>query len=177
MKEIVVYFSRNGNNWVKDSITDIKEGNTEFLAEYIQGKTFCDVLKIETIKDYSNDYYEAVKEAKEELDNKIRPELSFYLEDIEKYERIYLGYPIWHDTCPMAVLSLLEKSDFSDKIIIPFCTHEGSGIANSINDIKKATNNAIIKDCFETRGYKCQSLNEDDELKSKLDEWLEASKS
>ncbi len=176
MKEIVAFFSRRGDNYVKDTVEYIKIGNVNVLANYIQGKTYCDVWHIETNDGYSEDYYEATQKAKKELDENARPELYFVPKNIDEYSRIYLGYPIWHGTCPMAILTFLENTDLSGKTIIPFCTHEGSGIANSINDIRKSAKNAIIKDCFETRGYRCQSLDSDDELKSELDKWLEATK-
>jgi len=66
-----------------------------------------------------------------------RPELTNTVENMESYDVIYLGYPNWWGTMPMAVFTFLESYDFSGKTIIPFCTHEGSGIGNSERDIKK----------------------------------------
>ncbi len=174
-KSIIVYFSRAGSNWVNDKVENLKIGNGEILAKYIQKKTSADLFKIETKHKYTDEYYTATKEAKEELlSNKI-PELIKYPDNIDEYDKIYLIYPIWWDTCPMAIMSILKKYDFTNKIIVPICSHEGSGIANSISDIKKNTN-AIIKNAFETRGYRCQNINNDKELQVELDNFLEKNK-
>ena len=172
MSSIVVYFSRNGSNWVDDKVDNLEVGNCEILAKYIQKQINADIFKIETKKQYTNEYYKATEEAKEELQNNARPELLSYPENFEKYNTIYLIYPIWWGTCPMAVFSFLEKYDFSNKTIFPFCTHEGSGISNSVSDIKKYAQNAKIKNAFEVRGYKCQNLDKDVNLQAQIKDFL-----
>ena len=169
MSSIVVYFSHQGSNWVKDKISILEVGNCEILAKYIQSKTKSDIFKIRTKHKYTNDYYKTTEEAKKELNENIHPELVEYLNNFDKYNKVYLVYPIWWDTCPMAVVSFLEHYDFNGKTILPFCTHEGSGVSNSVNDIRKHAKNAIVKDAYETRGYRCQSLENDDALKTEID--------
>ncbi len=171
MKSIIIFFSRAGSNWVNDKVADLKIGNCELIANYVKKKIKADLFKINTKHKYTNEYYTATKEAKEELLNNKYPELVEYPNNLDEYDKIYLIYPIWWDTCPMAVFSLLKKYDFKKKIIIPICSHEGSGIANSVKDIKKYTN-AIVKDAFETRGYKCQDIDNDKELQSEIDNFL-----
>jgi len=171
MSSLVVYFSRAGSNWVKDGVANIDKGNTEILAEYIAKKVNADVFKIQTNQVYTNDYRKCTEEAQEELNNNFRPEILDCPENLDKYDTIYIGYPIWWGTFPTAVFAFLEKFNWKDKTIYPFCTHEGSGLSNSVNDLKTICKDATIKSFFETRGYTCQNFEEYN-LASKLDEWV-----
>ena len=173
MNAIVVYFSRAGSNWVEDNVANLKVGNNEIVANYIHSKVGGDLFKIETSRKYTDEYYKATEEAKEEKNNQERPEVLNLPENLDKYDTIYLCYPIWWGTCPMAVFTFLEHYDFASKTIIPFCSHEGSGKSESVDDIKKTCPNAIIKDYFETRGYKCQTLIKDNVLQNEINNWLE----
>lgn len=78
--------------------------------------------------------------------------LSIYLESIDEYDEIYLCYPNFWGTMPMAVWTFLENYDFSNKIIKPLCTHEGSGMVRSESDIKKLCPNAKIESGLAIRG-------------------------
>ena len=176
MSSIVVYFSRPGSNWVQDGVRDLKIGNCAILAEYVQKQTKSDIYRIQTIHTYTDDYYKATEEAKAELANNARPTLTSYPETIEKYDIIYLIYPIWWSTCPMAIFSFLEHYNFTNKTIIPLCTHEGSGIANSVNDIQKNVTSAKIKPAYEVFGYKCQELNNDAKLQQDIKNFLQETK-
>ena len=95
------------------------------------------LFEIITIKPYPEDYYEATRVAKDELKKNARPELIQAIKNMDDYDIIYLGYPNWWGTFPMAVSTFLESYDFSGITIIPFCTHEGSGIGRSEQDIRK----------------------------------------
>ena len=103
-----------------------------------------DLFEIDTVKDYPVDYTECTQVAKVEIQQKARPELKHYLADIDEYDKIFLGYPVWWSIPPMAVSTFLEHYDFSGKKIIPFATHEGSGLGGSVNFIKKVCPNAEI---------------------------------
>ena len=173
MVGIVVYFSRAGSNWVNDGVKNLEVGNGEILAKYIQEQTGADIFRIQTKHKYTDEYYKATDEAKEELHNNIRPELMEYPDDFDKYDTIYLVYPIWWGTCPMAIFSFLEKYDLTNKTIVPFCSHEGSGVSNSISDIKKSTTNAEVKNAYATRGYRCQNLNNDKNMQQEINEFLQ----
>lgn len=140
-KSLVIYFSRNGENY---SVGDIEKGNTEVIAEYIQELTNADLFKVETVKPYSHNYKTCCDEALVEKNNQARPELKNYLDNINDYDVIYVGYPNWWGTMPMAMFSQLEKLDFTNKVIKPFCTHEGSRMGNSESDLKKVCKNAQI---------------------------------
>ncbi len=98
------------------------------------------------MKDYPVDYTECTNVAKVEIQQKARPELKRYLDSIDDYDKIFLGYPIWWSIPPMAVSTFLERYDFGGKKIFPFCTHEGSGLGGSVNYIKKICPKAVISD-------------------------------
>lgn len=100
-------------------------GNTQHLAEEIANMTGGTLFRIETINPYPMDYNECTEVAREELDNGVRPELSSTVDNLDDYDVVFVGCPVWWHTAPMAVWSFLESSeyDFSDKIIVPFCTY------------------------------------------------------
>jgi len=64
--------------------------------------------------------------------------------DIKEYDTIFVGYPNWWGTMPMPVWTFLEEKDFTNKKVLPFCTHEGSGLGKSQSDIKKLTGGAEV---------------------------------
>ena len=175
MSSVIVYFSRAGSNWVEDGVKNIEVGNCELLAKFIQKQTNADIFKIEQKKQYTDEYYKATEEAKEDLKNNNFLELK-NLPDVSKYDTIYLGYPIWWSTFPMAIATFLKNSNLSGKTILPFCSHEGSGIADSAKDLQKYCPNSIIKDCFEIRGYKCQNIDNDKDVQNSIIEWIKNNK-
>lgn len=125
-------------------IMNLPVGNTEVIAKKIQSFMGGDLFEINTVKPYPEDYTETTDVAKEELRNNSRPELTKKVYNMDAYDVIYLGYPNWWGTFPRAVCTFLESYDFSDKTVIPFCTHEGSGIGRSERDIKKLCPNSAV---------------------------------
>ena len=162
-KSLVIYFSRADENY---AVGNIEKGNTEVIAEYIQELTGADLFKVEPVKPYSKNYKACCDEALEEKRQNARPELKRYLTDISQYDTIYIGYPIWYGTFPMALASALERLDFTDKTVKPFATNEGSGLGNSVSDIKRLCQNAIVLDGLSIRG---SDASISDNL---LDSWL-----
>ncbi|HXE98433.1 MAG TPA: flavodoxin [Dongiaceae bacterium] len=136
-KSLIAYFSRKENNYVGGSIVNLPIGNTEVIAKKIQGLTGSDLFQIQTVQPYPADYTETTRVAQDELSGNARPELTEMVADMDSYEVIYLGYPNWWGTMPMAVFTFLDSYDFSGKTIVPYCTHEGSGLGSSERDIKK----------------------------------------
>ncbi|MFZ2948625.1 MAG: flavodoxin [Desulfuromonadaceae bacterium] len=143
-KSLSVFYSRKGNNYVGGSIVNLPIGNTEVIAKKIQGLTGSDLFQIQTVKPYPEDYTETTRVAQDELSGNARPELTETLADMNSYEVIYLGYPNWWGTMPMAVFTFLDSYDFSGKTIVPYCTHEGSGLGRSEHDIIKLCPTANI---------------------------------
>lgn len=151
-KILIAYYSRKGQNYVNGAIKNLSKGNTEIVAEFIQKSVGGELFEIDTVKNYPEDYTECTEVAKVEIQQKVRPELKKYLDDIKEYDTIFLGYPIWWSVPPMAVATFLERYDFAGKKIIPFATHEGSGLGGSVNWLKKICPSAKIENGFAIRG-------------------------
>jgi len=160
-KNLIAYFSRKGNNYVDGNIVNLPIGNTEILAKIIQEATGSDIFRIESTKKYPDDYTETTEVAKAELNDDIRPELADYIDDIDSYDMIFLGYPIWWGTFPMPVVTLLSKYDLSGKIIVPFCTHEGSGLGHSEKDIAKFCPKATVLNGLAIQGADVNNAKND----------------
>lgn len=161
LKGLIAYYSRQGNNYVGGSIVDLPIGNTEVIAKKIQGLTGSDLFQIKTVKSYPEDYTETTNVAKEEKLKNARPELAEIIENIDSYDVIFIGYPNWWGTMPMAVFMFLESYDFSGKTIIPYCTHEGSGMGSSERDIKKLCPKAKVLSGLAIRGGSVNSADKD----------------
>ena len=141
-KAIIVYFSHTGENY---SVGVIKEGNTAKVAKVIAAKTGADIFEIKEAKPYPQSYDECIDVAKKELRDKARPEIAGDLPDLTDYQVVYLGYPNWWGDCPMIVYSFLEKSNIEGKTILPFCTHEGSGLGSTAKNLQKAFPGAKVE--------------------------------
>jgi flavodoxin len=168
-KCLIAYYSRRGNNYVNGSIVDLQIGNTEVIAMMIYEITGGDLFRIDTVRPYPEGYDETTEVAKQELRSNARPELSSQVPDIEAYDVVFLGYPNWWGTTPMAVCTFLESYEFSGKTIIPFCTHEGSGLGKSVSDIEKLCPGAEVVQPIAFRG---ESVNDArDEVESWIQVW------
>ena len=144
-KTLIVYYSRKGENYVNGSIRNLSKGNTEVIAEMIADLTGGDLFEVETVKTYPADYYACIDEAKAELRQGARPELKAYPDSLDGYDTIFVGYPNWWGTMPMAMFTFLEHFDWSGKTIRTFCTNEGSGMGSSERDLKKICAGATVE--------------------------------
>lgn len=160
-KCLIAYFSREGNNYVSGKIVNLPMGNTEVVANMIQEITESDVFRIDTVNSYPKDYTETTNVAKKELNDNARPALFSYVENIDCYNVIFLGYPNWWGTMPMPVFTFLEEYDFSGKTIIPFCTHEGSGLGHSEKDIAKLCTKATVLKGMAINGSRVNNAKKD----------------
>ena len=167
MKTLIAYFSRKGNNYVGGNIVDLPVGNTKVAAKKIAELTGGDLFEIETVHPYSEDYRTCTEEAKQELQTKARPELASDAPDISDYDVVYLGFPNWWGTAPMGVFTFLESTDFSNKTIKPFCTHEGSGMGHSEADIKKTCPAAVVERGLAIRGSAVSRADKD------IENWIQ----
>jgi flavodoxin len=168
-KYLIAYYSRKGQNYVSGRIVDLKVGNTEVVANMVQKITGGDMFHIESVTAYPIDYTEATEVAKNELRAKARPKLTGHVDNMGAYDVIFLGYPNWWGTMPMPVYTFLESYDFSGKNIIPFCTHEGSGMGHSEKDIAKACPKATVLEGIAIHGTNASSANSD------VSSWIAAS--
>ena len=142
-KIITVFFTRRGMNYVNGTIKNLKRGNTEVCAEYIQKAVGGDIFEIVPDREYSADYMTCTEEAQEELRNKEQVPVKEY-NNLEDYDIIFLGYPNWWGTYPMAVDTFLKHYNLNGKTIHPFCTNEGSGMGGSVRWIKQAAPGATV---------------------------------
>lgn len=161
MSSIILYFSRAGENYVSGAIRNLAKGNTEIAAEMIQKLTGADLFKIEPSVEYSYHYNECIEEARQDQKRDARPELAAYPQQLEGYDEIYLGYPNYWGTMPMPVFTLLDKMDFAGKTVRPFCTHEGSGMGRSLQDIKRLCKGAVVEEGLAICGAKVQTAETD----------------
>ena len=164
---LVVYFSRADEN--TGGVGYIEKGNTKILAEMIAERTHGDLFEIKTVKPYPKEYRPATEAAKQEKEENARPEIVGELPDLSKYDVVFLGYPIWWSDMPMPVYTFLDRENFAGKIILPFCTHEGSGLSDtqrSIGDVTKAD----VREGFALQGHIAQKSPE--EARTALYEWM-----
>ncbi len=137
-KTLVAFFSRADENY---NVGYIKVGNTQKIAEVIAKETGADTFHIETVKPYPEAYQPCIEQAKEELRNNARPEIKGDVK-VEDYDVIFIGYPIWWSEPPMALYTFIEKHNWQGKTIIPFVTHEGSGLGGTDSPVATACKGA-----------------------------------
>lgn len=160
-KSLIAYFTREGYNYVSGNIVNLTVGNTEVAAKMLQKITEADLFRIEAVKTYPEDYTKCTEVAKKELQQNARPDLTSAVNDMDSYDVIFLGYPNWWGTFPMAVFTFLESYDLSRKTIIPFCTHEGSGMSSSESDIKKLCPGAKVEKGLAIKGSSVKGAEKD----------------
>ena len=153
---LVVYYSRKGENHTPSGIQVLEKGNTAYAAGYIAQALNADLFEIDTVKPYAENYRACCMEAVAEAKAKARPEIKAFAEDITPYDTIFVCYPNWCGTAPMCVFTFLEHYDLSGKKIVPLCTNEGSGLANSEADIAASCPGAILAPGYSIRGHKCR---------------------
>ena len=158
---LIVFYSRADENYVSGMLKQLDIGNTEVAAGIIRELTDGELFKLEQVQTYSKDYNECIAEAQADQKRNARPELKRYPDTIEGYDTIYLGFPNYWGTMPMAVFTFLEHFDFDGKIIKPFCTHEGSGMGNSVNDIKRLCPGAKVEKGLAIRGSSVKNSKKD----------------
>lgn len=143
-------------------------GTTRALAQTIAQTTGADIFEIVpevpyTSEDlnYNNDNCRANQEMN---DDTARPAIAGSIENIDEYDTIFLGYPIWWGTMPRIINTFLDTYDLSGKTVMPFCTSGGSGISTSVSAIRNAEPNADVKEGL--RGSSSSSS-------SQIETWLE----
>ncbi|AJA97284.1 flavodoxin [Klebsiella variicola] len=112
-------------------------GSTQFVAQLIQKQTDGDLFRIETVTPYPRQHDALLRVAEKEQQTNARPSLKTPIPDLSDYDTIYVGYPIWWYTMPMVIYSLFEQNDFAGKTVIPFTTHGGSRLADSLRQIAR----------------------------------------
>ena len=160
MKNLIIYFFHKGQTYSNGKIINLEKGNTSVAAEFIKESVGGDLFEIETKEEYPFDHYALIDVARNELKNNARPLVKTYLDSIDEYDNIFLGYPNWWGTMPMVIFTFLERYSWVNKRIIPFCTHEGGGLGSSVRDIKSICTNALVEEGCSILGYKTKESEE-----------------
>lgn len=165
-KILVAYFSRTGENY---GVGNISKGNTRIIADMIAAETGCETFRITPVKAYPDEYQACVDIARTEKDTDSRPEIQGDIR-IEDYDIIFLGYPNWWGDMPMPVYTFLERHDWSGKTVIPFCTHEGSGLSGTEDKLRRTCKGATVESGLAVRGSTAQ--NSQPEARKSVESWL-----
>lgn len=165
---LVAYFSRAGENY---SVGVVSKGNTAIFAELVAELTGGDLFEIEPVTPYPSGYEETRVVAMQEADENARPPIANTVDNMEEYDAVFLGYPIWNLDLPMIVYNFLESYDFSGKTVIPFNTHGGSGQAGTQETIGSKLPDSAVLGGLAIPGNTAQ--NSPDEMRELVVEWLE----
>lgn len=166
-KVLVAFFSRAGENY---AVGYIEKGNTHIVAEMIAEETGGTLFHIEPVTPYPEDYTECTQVAKKEKNENARPAVKGDIK-VEDYDVIFIGYPNWWGDMPMAVYTFIEKHDWTEKTVVPFCTHEGSGLSGTERKLKNACQGATVLKGLAIRGNTAQNART--QAKQILTKWLE----
>lgn len=149
---LIVYYSRTGN--------------TRTVAQQIQNRVGGELFEVRTTHTYPETHRATTEQARRELDSNFRPTLAAQVANMDAYKMVFIGYPNWWGTMPTALFSFLESYNFSGKTLVPFCTHEGSGLSRGPADIAKLCPGATVLTGFAMRGGRVASAQGD------VDKWL-----
>ena len=152
-KNLVVFYSRKGENHSPNGIQVLEKGHTAYAAEFIAKAVNADIFEIDTLKPYAENYRACCMEAVQEAKTKARPEIKGYVDSIADYDNIFVCFPCWCGTAPMCVFTFLEHYDWAGRKVIPLCTNEGSGLANAPKDIAASCPGAVIAEGLSVRGH------------------------
>ncbi|MBR5069211.1 MAG: hypothetical protein IKX25_07385 [Bacteroidales bacterium] len=155
-KVLVAYFS-----W---------SGNTKYAAQYIAKKVGADEFEIVTEKAYPTEYQPCTEVAKAEKEANARPEIKGKVENMDQYDVVFIGVPVWWYTGPMALFTFIESYNFEGKTVIPFCTAY-SGPSQTLKDIVKATPKSDHRNgiCIVTKEMGGKDM---DQNQVRIDKWL-----
>jgi len=153
---LVVYFSHSGN--------------TREIAAQIQKITGADIFEIKTVRPYPDSYDATVAQAKKELASDYKPALQGLVENINSYNKVFIGYPIWYGTLPPPVKAFLAETDLSGKTIAPFCTHGGGGSGKSITELLRLCPKSTVIEGLVVRGSDVKAAQ------NEVSEWLRKNK-
>ncbi|MCK5159188.1 MAG: NAD(P)H-dependent oxidoreductase [Candidatus Heimdallarchaeota archaeon] len=143
-----------------------RTGNTEKLANQIKKLVGGDLFKIETVDEYPPSYQEVLKVSKVEIENQYKPPLKKSVENIDKYDIVFVGTPNWYGTMAPPVLTFLSLHDLANKTIIPFATHGGGGEQRCLTDIERICSEATV--CKGLTFYSSQAETK----KDRIHKWL-----
>ena len=162
-KSIVIFFSHAGDNY---SVGVIDTGNTKIVADYISEITGADQFEIVTHKYDGMAYTPLIELAKKEAAAGELPPYEGTAPDLSQYDTVFIGGPVWWGTYPQVMFTLFKDINLDGKTVIPFTTHEGSGLASCASDVRKAFPKAKVTGEFSIYGHEVRSG------KAKVEKWL-----
>ena len=162
-KSIVIFFSHAGDNY---AVGNIEVGNTKIVADYISEIAGADQFEIVTHKYDGMAYTPLINLAKEEANNGELPPYEGDAPDLSQYDTVFIGGPVWWGTYPQVMFTLFKDINLDGKTVIPFTTHEGSGLASCASDVKKAFPKAKVTGEFSIYGHEVRSG------RAKVEKWL-----
>lgn len=162
-KVLVVFFSMAGEQY---SVGNIEVGNTKIVADYICKHIGCKQFEIVADKNYNMPYNKLIQVAKEEANKGELPTYKGKIENIDQYSTIFIGGPVWWGTYPQVMFTFFKDYDLNNKTIIPFTTHEGSGLASCVEDVKQAYPKANVLKGFSIYGHEVRTNDK------KVIDWL-----
>ncbi|MBQ3679951.1 MAG: flavodoxin [Paludibacteraceae bacterium] len=162
-KSIVIFFSHAGDNY---AVGDIKVGNTKIVADYITEITGADQFEIVTHKYDGLGYNPLIEIAKEEANKGELPPYEGKAPDLSQYDTVFIGGPVWWGTYPQVMFTLFKDINLDGKTVYSFTTHEGSGLASCVSDVKKAFPKANVQKGFSIYGHEVRTE------KAKVEKWL-----
>ena len=162
-KSIVIFFSHAGDNY---SVGVIDTGNTKIVADYISEITGADQFEIVTHKYDGMAYTPLIELAKKEAAAGELPPYEGTAPDLSGYDTVFIGGPVWWGTYPQVMFTLFKDINLDGKTVIPFTTHEGSGLASCANDVRKAFPKANVTGEFSIYGHEVRGG------KAKVEKWL-----
>lgn len=151
-KMLVVYYSRTGN--------------TRAMANQIHAMTGGDIVELETVQPYPEEYRATTEQAKRELEANFMPPLKASVDSVAPYDVIFVGSPSWWGTFASPARTFLSQHDFSGKTLVPFITHEGSGLGKSVNDLESLCPGASTLEGLAVRGSRA------DDAQAEISRWL-----
>ncbi len=165
---LVIYFSRTGEQY---TVGVIEKGNTAIVAEMVAEKTGADLFEVLPAEDNYPMTYDALLDvARQEQRDKIRPTYKGQLPDLTAYDTVFIGAPVWWGDWPMILYTVFENNDFSGKRLVPFSTHEGSGLSGFDRKLSAACPDSEILPGLAVRGNDAQ--NRPDAVRESVNGWL-----
>ena len=162
-KSIVIFFSHAGDNY---AVGNIEVGNTKIVADYISEIAGADQFEIVTHKYDGMAYNPLIKLAQEEANRGELPPYEGSAPDLSQYDTVFIGGPVWWGTYPQVMFTLFKDINLDGKTVIPFTTHEGSGLASCVSDVKKAFPKAKVTGEFSIYGHEVRTG------RAKVEKWL-----
>lgn len=146
-KSLIVYYSQTGA--------------TKAVAEELQAQTGADIELIEAVKPYDGDFGQTIKRCQEEMAAGTTADIKPLKAQVQDYDTVYVGYPVWFGTYAPPVATLLKTANLEGKVVVPFCTFGSGGLTNTVESIRKALPQSTVLDGFGIRNARIGKLTQE----------------